>query len=183
MFHTTKKQIILVRHAKALEREEWSGKDFDRPLHERGIRSITIMANYLSLIGVKPDRIISSPSVRTLKTAELLQKRFRTGSVESFADLYNESRDSDFDVAAFHLALFRSMNKTDTTLMLVGHNPDLTDIASYLTGEDVPYMKKGSVIVLAVPENLEWKDIRKGSVDLVYYLTPQFLRLEDLVEE
>jgi hypothetical protein len=35
MFHTQKKQIILVRHAKALEREEWIGKDFDRPLHER----------------------------------------------------------------------------------------------------------------------------------------------------
>jgi phosphohistidine phosphatase len=142
MFHTQKKQIILVRHAKALEREEWMGKDFDRPLHDRGIRSIRIMANYLSLIGLKPDCIITSPSVRTQETARILADRFRTHSSETFTDLYNEGRDENFDVNSFHLALLRSMMKTDNTLMIVGHNPDLTDVASYLTGEDIPYMKK-----------------------------------------
>lgn len=90
MFHTQKKQIILVRHAKALEREEWMGKDFDRPLHDRGIRSARIIANYLSLIGLKPDRIITSPSVRTQETAQILADRFRTRSTEALPDLYNE---------------------------------------------------------------------------------------------
>lgn len=142
MFHTQKKQIILVRHAKALEREEWAGKDFDRPLHDRGIRSTQIMVNYLSLIGIKPDRLISSPSVRTLETAEFFKNRFRLGSIETFCDLYNEDRKSDFDTCAYHLALVRSLKSDDNTLLLVGHNPDLTDVASYLTGEDIPYMKK-----------------------------------------
>jgi hypothetical protein len=41
-------------------------------------------------------------------------------------------------------------------------------------------MKKGSVIVLSVPENMEWKDITLGSLKFVYYLTPQFLSLESL---
>jgi phosphohistidine phosphatase SixA len=48
------------------------------------------MANYLSLIGLKPDRIITSPSVRTQETAQILADRFRTHTTEIFTDLYNE---------------------------------------------------------------------------------------------
>jgi phosphohistidine phosphatase SixA len=51
MFHNTKKkQIILVRHARAVEREDWTGTDYDRPLTEEGIESNQIVANYLRLI-------------------------------------------------------------------------------------------------------------------------------------
>lgn len=51
MFHNTKKkQIILVRHARAVEREDWAGSDYDRPLTEDGEQSNQIVANYLRLI-------------------------------------------------------------------------------------------------------------------------------------
>lgn len=71
MFHNTKKkQIILVRHAKALELSEFSGMDFDRPLSERGESSLKFVARYLRLIGVKPDKIVASPAIRTKQTAE-----------------------------------------------------------------------------------------------------------------
>ncbi len=51
MFHNAKKkQIILVRHAKALELSEFAGMDFDRPLSERGENSLRIIARYLRLI-------------------------------------------------------------------------------------------------------------------------------------
>jgi phosphohistidine phosphatase SixA len=65
--------------------------------------------------------------------------------------------------------------------MIVGHNPDLTLVAQSLSWDDTPSMKKGSVIVLSVPESMEWKDITLGSLKFVYYLTPQFLCLESLV--
>lgn len=70
MFHNTKKkQIILVRHAKALELSEFKGMDFDRPLSDRGKSTLAIIARYIRLIGIKPDKILSSPSVRTKATA------------------------------------------------------------------------------------------------------------------
>jgi phosphohistidine phosphatase len=73
MFHNTKrKQIILVRHGKTLDFSEFNGMDFDLPLSERGKNSLSIVAKYLRLIGVKPDKLISSPSRRTLQTAEIL---------------------------------------------------------------------------------------------------------------
>lgn len=71
-----KKQIILVRHAKAVERTDWTEKDFDRPLTVSGINSNRIVANYLRLIGVKPDRIVASPSERTRSTANDLAIQF-----------------------------------------------------------------------------------------------------------
>jgi phosphohistidine phosphatase len=71
MFHNIKKkQIILVRHAKSLELSEFKGMDYDRPLTENGKNSLAIVAKYLRLIGVKPDKIVSSPSRRTSETAE-----------------------------------------------------------------------------------------------------------------
>lgn len=65
--------------------------------------------------------------------------------------------------------------------MLVGHNDDLTKFAQYLTGDGIPSMKKGSIVVLSVPEELEWKNIQKGNLSMVYYLTPHFLRMEELI--
>ena len=68
--NTKKKQIIFVRHAKAFEIDLWKGSDFDRPLIPAGEKSNEVVANYLRLIGLKPDRIVSSPAARTRTTAE-----------------------------------------------------------------------------------------------------------------
>jgi phosphohistidine phosphatase SixA len=65
--------------------------------------------------------------------------------------------------------------------MIVGHNNDLTNFAKFLSNESVPSMKKGSIIVLSVPESIDWKNIKRGDLSFVYYLTPHFLRMEELV--
>lgn len=92
MFHNTKKkQIILVRHARAVEREDWAGEDYDRPLTEEGEHSNQIVANYLRLIGVKPDMIVSSPAARTRMTAESIAKKFHNHNVTYNKALYNEN--------------------------------------------------------------------------------------------
>jgi len=66
MLHNSdKKQIILIRHAKAVEKCDWQGSDFDRPLTSAGENSNKIVANYLRLIGIRPDHIIASPALRT----------------------------------------------------------------------------------------------------------------------
>lgn len=182
MFHTQKKQIILVRHAKALDLTEFEWTDFDRPLTERGINSNRIVAKYLRLIGVRPDRIVASPSSRTKSTAVWLAEQYKIPRVEYFNELYNgnvtsEPRDSD----AIHLKIIQKTKPDSRVVMIVGHNNDLTNFAKFLSGESVPSMKKGSIIVLSVPENLEWKNIDKGNLSFVYYLTPHFLRMEELI--
>jgi phosphohistidine phosphatase len=180
MYHNnSKKQIILVRHAKALELNEFRGMDFDRPLSEKGVNSLNIIARYLRLIGVKPDKIVASPSVRTKQTAEGLRQQFFWVNVEYINDLYNGGSAGKRDSDSIHLSLIQKAKKEVTIFMIVGHNDDLTNFARYLTGDGVPSLKKGSVAVLSVPDNFDWKDIKKDSLSFVYYLTPQFLRLEE----
>lgn len=176
-----KKQIILVRHAKAMERTEWSGTDFDRPLTPAGENSNKIVANYLRLIGVKPDRIVASPSARTKGTAIDLAKKFGIEKkIEYFDELYNENTAPTRDVMAIHMNIAKKTKKDSDVLVIVGHNNDLSDFAAFLSGESVPSMKKGSIVVLSLPECTDWKDIQPGSLKFIYYLTPHFLRLEEL---
>lgn len=181
MFHTQKKQIILVRHAKALELTEFKWTDFDRPLSERWINSNKIVAKYLRLIGVRPDRIVASPSNRTRATAIWLAEQYKIPKVEYYDELYNGNVTSDRDSDAIHLKIIQKTKPDSRVVMIVWHNNDLTNFAKYLSDESVPSMKKWSIIVLSVPEDLEWKDICKGNLSFVYYLTPHFLRMEELV--
>ena len=182
MFHVQKKQIILVRHAKAVELSEFWGKDFDRPLTEKGINSNRIVAKYLRLIWIRADRIIASPSARTRSTAVDLADQYKIPKIDFYDDLYNwadgsPGRDSD----SIHLKIIQKTKPDSRVIMLVWHNNDLTKFAQFLTDDGVPSMKKGSIVVLSVPEDLEWKDIQKGNLSLVYYLTPHFLRMEELI--
>lgn len=58
--------IIALRHAKALPREEWKGKDAARPLAPRGRKQATSIVGPLMAFGVR--RIVSSPATRCVKT-------------------------------------------------------------------------------------------------------------------
>lgn len=182
MFHNTKrKQIILVRHAKAIERDDWEGDDFDRPLSTGGEHANKIVANYLRLIGVKPDRIVASPSMRTRWTAQDIATKFHIDDVEYVRDLYNEDGFLARDSIDVHMQVVKSTKKSSQILMIVWHNNDLTEFAEYLSWDAVPSMKKWSVVVLSLPPETEWEDVEKWKLKFVYYLTPHFLRLEELV--
>ena len=58
--------IIALRHAKALGREEWDGKDTARPLAPRGKKQAYAIVGPLLAFGTR--RIISSPATRCVKT-------------------------------------------------------------------------------------------------------------------
>lgn len=62
--------IVALRHAKALSRDEWDGKDAARPLGHRGRKQASSIVGPLLAFGVR--RIVSSPAVRCVKTVEPL---------------------------------------------------------------------------------------------------------------
>jgi phosphohistidine phosphatase SixA len=61
-------KAVLVRHARAGEREKWTGDDRLRPLDKRGRRQAAGLVAPLAALGV--DRLVSSPSVRCVETLE-----------------------------------------------------------------------------------------------------------------
>ncbi len=64
--------IIALRHAKALSREDWKGEEAARPLSPRGKREAEAVIGPLRAFG--PQRILSSPATRCVKTVTPLSK-------------------------------------------------------------------------------------------------------------
>ena len=79
--------LILVRHAKAMDRKDWSRKDSARPINSRGRRQARLLVPMLAAYGVI--RLVSSTSTRCLNT--LLPYAHRQElPVESYAQLSEE---------------------------------------------------------------------------------------------
>ena len=61
------KNIFFLRHAKS-SWDDFSLKDFDRPLSTRGIQDADLMGNYFKSKKITLEKILSSPSKRTKET-------------------------------------------------------------------------------------------------------------------
>ena len=83
------KQLLLIRHAKS-SWADFSLKDFDRPLNDRGKKDAPVMAKRLLDKGIAIDAFIASPAKRTRKTAEIFAKEYKSekGRIILFDELY-----------------------------------------------------------------------------------------------
>ena len=123
------KTLFLVRHAKS-SRDDPSLPDRDRPLDDRGKQDAPRMGNRLVKRDVKPDLLISSPALRALTTAQLIAEEVGYKRKDIVVDnrLYASSPDD-------LLAVIRALDKKLDRVMLVGHNPEFTDLAHRLSSE------------------------------------------------
>ena len=128
------KTLFLVRHAKS-SRDDPSLPDRDRPLDDRGKQDAPMMGKRLVKRDVKPDLLISSPALRALTTAQLIAEEVGYKRKDIVVDnrLYARSPDD-------LLAVIRALDKKLDRVMLVGHNPEFTDLAHRLSSEiiDMP---------------------------------------------
>ncbi len=99
--------------------------DRDRPLNKRGRRSAVAMRQAMQEFGLLPDLILVSNSKRTLETMHALEPWDDTPLVEPMDDLYLAS-------AALLLATLQAVAETVRTVLLIGHNPGMHDLAVML---------------------------------------------------
>ena len=118
-------RLILLRHAKA-ERSAPSGEDFDRPLAERGRADAKLMGRVLADAGLTPDLALVSSAARTRQTWEEASRAFGR-EIETYADkrLYLAG-------SAAMRAMVEELEGRDGTLILVGHNPGIHQLALQL---------------------------------------------------
>jgi 8-oxo-dGTP diphosphatase len=84
--------LILVRHAKAMDRKDWSRKDTARPLNSRGRRQSTLLVPMLAAYGIT--RLISSTSNRCLSTFQPYAQQQKL-TIQSFDQLCEEHGTDD----------------------------------------------------------------------------------------
>jgi phosphohistidine phosphatase len=120
-------RVILVRHAHA-EWPDYQGRDFDRPLTKQGLEQAEVTAHAIAGARERPQRIIASPALRTRQTAEVIARALSLSpkNLELIPALYN----------AGHGVLERQIkHESGGPLILVAHNPGITDLARHLSAE------------------------------------------------
>jgi phosphohistidine phosphatase len=120
-------RLILMRHGKA-EPESASGEDFDRRLAPRGQTESAEMAARLAEMGFSPDVALVSTAARTRETWAAAEAQFPRARAQFADELYHA------DSAGVRHAAVKA-GATAGTVMVVGHNPGLQELAVRLLTE------------------------------------------------
>ena len=129
-------ELLLVRHADAGDPLAWPGPDADRPLSRKGRNQAERLAALLARVRSAPDALVSSPKARAEQTASIL------GSALGLDVHLHEGLASPLTLAS--LATILADSGEPHRPILVGHDPDLSDLASELVGAAVA-LKKGAL--------------------------------------
>ena len=150
--------LIIVRHAKA-EKLAPGGTDVERRLSGRGgrqcdqLRAWAIDESELGRFG--PTTALVSASARTRETFEraFADTKFVSAHVESSL-IYNGQRDVSSEDVISELA---AIDEGSTSLLVVGHNPTLDNLAVTLIGHRPRWLREGfptgAVCVVAIPDD------------------------------
>jgi phosphohistidine phosphatase len=164
----TGRTLVLLRHAKA----EAPGKrrDFERELTPRGQADADAAGSWLADQGLRPDLVICSPATRTRQTwhsaaVALAQADPAGGSPEVHYEdsLYGGGRTEVVD-------LLRAVPETVTTVLVVGHNPTVSDVSILLGPDDALHDLDGlRTCGLAVHRPFgAWSETGPGSTDVTH---------------
>ncbi len=159
--------LYLLRHGIAVDRGSGRLADEERPLTREGIEKMTAAArSFPALIG-KIDRILTSPLVRAKETAMIAAKEFR--AIKKVQIVSELAPCAPID----RVYALLNNHRTEGNVMLVGHEPDLSMLASALlgTGTSVVELKKGALCAISVNGV-----VANGSGTLVFLLQPKHLR-------
>lgn len=138
-------RLYLLRHGIALPHGTPEVPDDERPLTPKGERRLRQVGRGLRRLGLKLDRIVTSPLPRARQTAEIVAEELGVVDLLEDADALRADRDA---------SLIRDwvLNRSEAKLMLVGHNPSLTDLVGLLIGSPhgVPpcELRKGGIAAL-----------------------------------
>ena len=132
-------KLYILRHAKS----SWDDlylDDFKRPLSERGLKNSEMLNAFLKSKKISFDKVYSSSSVRTEITCSVgLEGIYDFEKVTFLDDLYHAS--------AEHLEDFLQRKLSEESILVVGHNPGLSDVVSHLTHRDI-YLRTCDLISL-----------------------------------
>jgi phosphohistidine phosphatase len=123
------KRLYLLRHAKSSWNEPGQD-DRERPLARRGRRAARAMGRHLAASGVQPDLVLCSPARRAVETLERVRPHLpAVGEVRLVPELYEASAEGIVD-------LLRSVSDAADDLLLVGHEPTLSELAAHVAIRD-----------------------------------------------
>jgi phosphohistidine phosphatase len=159
------KQLTLVRHA-AAEPEQFPARDFDRALSDAGLEEVKKLGAFMNGKGLFPGYIACSSANRTQQTASLLKEISGSSAlpITAYPLLYNAGFQTLLD-------FLRNFSNEFHDLMLVAHNPGISQLATVLSGAH-PYQFSTSSGLCLKFDAQDWKDLQNGSGKEIWYFNP-----------
>jgi phosphohistidine phosphatase len=165
------RDLLLLRHAKS----SWDDPelpDRERPLAPRGRRDAGRIARHLRRAGSTPDLVLCSPATRTRETLELVRPALGDAAVLLEDELYAAP-------AGRLLERVHRVPDSVASLMLIGHNPGLQDLALLLaaSGDELERLRTkfptAALATLAFDEG--WDRLARSAAALTAYVVPKQL--------
>lgn len=160
------KRIVIVRHAKAVP--HGYEDDFNRDLRDSGVVDAQRVSNELKKRGVFPDRIISSPALRALKTAQIFADtlNFEKQNIRKNPEIYDGLTTDDF------VEIIRTQPKEAKTVFFFGHNPDFENFAQNILTKYTQEMPTCATIVIDFDVN-NWEKVAPRTGMMAFQVTPK----------
>ncbi len=156
-------ELHLLRHADAGDPLAWQRPDEERPLSDKGEKQADRLGRFLAGVGFAPDAIITSPKVRAAQTAEIVARHLGvTVSVDDRLAVAFGIDDID--------RLLRDAGDP-ARAVIVGHDPDFSDLLGDLCGLSNALMKKGAFARIDAE-----RPLRPGAGSLRWLVPPDLLK-------
>jgi phosphohistidine phosphatase len=167
------RRVYLLRHAKSSWKDR-SLADRDRPLAQRGKRAAKAMAGHIEAEGIRPDLVLCSTARRSRETLERVETAFGDRVEVRFEDaLYGAGEDE-------LLAILRALPPEVASVMIVGHNPGLEDLALALASAGAERARieekypTAALVTIDLPAD-DWSATERGDGEVVAYVRPRDL--------
>ncbi len=158
------KKIYLIRHGKA--EDGYDKTDFERELITKGEKKTKKIAQLLADKKITVDLMLVSMAQRTKQTAEIL------------ADAMSVSKKKIQEEKALYLAstngileVIYGVDEQIDHLVLVGHNPGISSLASYLCNEAIDWLPTSAVVAIEIKTD-QWNKIPDARGTLDFYIKP-----------
>ncbi len=162
------KTLYIIRHAKS----SWDNpdqSDFDRPLNGRGERDAPRMGKRLKEKEIHPDLMISSPAKRALSTGKRIAEilKYPKENIKTPNTLYHADEETI-------LGIIQKVNYRCDVVMLIGHNPGLTDFLNALCEDEtnIDNLPTCGVVAFVFKEK-SWKEIKWGTGKMLFFDYPK----------
>lgn len=162
------KTVYIVRHAKS-SWEQPELKDELRPLLEKGKKRTKKVIDYFLANDIHVDYIISSHAVRALETARFFAHAIGNGgqNVKVEPNLYFASSQGIYDQ-------FFDLPEKYESVMIVGHNPTLTDFVNRYLNPRTDNLPTSGVVSISFDTD-RWEEVPVASFKVNFYIYPKLM--------
>ncbi len=156
------KKLLLIRHAKAVH--DIGFTDFERPLKQSGIADAILMAERVKGKSLTPELLVTSPSLRTLTTANLFSEQLSLPHQTEDINIYEASLKT-------LLHIINHFPEDKGFIALVGHNPGISELIHYYT-DNLLDVSPGSIALITFEVD-EWQHISRSLGTLAWFSSPK----------